>query len=444
MRRVLAAAFLFVIAGTAHAAPEPATLQLDVHRTRLDNGLRVVMLVDHTTPTIAVDVVYDVGARNEERGRSGFAYLLEHLMFQGSRNVPRGDHVRLVTSRGGRTDATTSADRTSFFESLPASELALGLWLEADRMRSLDVSASSFENQRGVVKEERRKGIENAVFGPASVRLDELVFQGFWPYEHPAVGRVTDLDAAQLGWVRSFHDSYYAPNNAVLAVTGDFDEAECLALVKRYFGEIPQKPNVPAFVAPPLPEQSAPRASVLEDAHAKLPAFFEGWVVPGEGEPDHYVLELVALLLADGDSSRLSQRLVHDRAVASSVESLLDGRRGHDAFQITVKLASGATLAEVEKLTGAELADLARIGPTEEEMKKLKNRMRARFLFGLSSNLARAELLAGLELERGDASVANGELARYLAVTKDDLKRVVARYLTAARRSLVEVKAGDR
>ena len=433
---------LLAFARSAHAAP--TELQLDVHRTKLDNGLRVVMLPDHTTPTVAVDVVYDVGARNEERGRSGFAHLFEHLMFQGSRNVPRGDHVRLVTSRGGHTDATTSADRTSFFESLPAGELALGLWLEADRMRALDLTAASFDNQRAVVKEEYRKGVENALYGPAQVRLNELVFLGYWPYEHAAIGRVIDLDAAQLGWVRSFHDAYYAPNNAVLAIAGDFDEAECLALVRRYFGDVPSRPNVPPFVPPPLPEQSAPRIAVMEDAHAKLPAFFEGWIVPPPGEPDHYALELASLLLTDGDSSRLVQRLVRDRSVASSVECSLDGRRGHDACQISVKLATGATLAQVEKLTDAELTELARSGPTDDEMKKLKNRMRARFLFGLSSNLARAELLAGLEVERGDASVANGELAKYLAVTKADLARVVARYLTPARRSIVEVKAGDR
>ncbi|MBS2014404.1 MAG: insulinase family protein [Deltaproteobacteria bacterium] len=445
MKRATLFALPFVAAlalAPTRAEAEPATLGFDVHRTRLDNGLRVVMLVDHTSPTVAVDVVYDVGGRNEERGRSGFAHLFEHMMFQGSKNVPRGEHFRLVTSHGGMLNGTTNEDRTNYFEMLPSSELALALWLEADRMKSLDVSQKNFENQRQVVKEEYRMRVENAAYVPAAIRLQELVFQGYWPYEHSAIGTMRDLDAAQLSWVRAFHDAYYAPNNAVLSIAGDFDEGEALALVRRHFGDAKPQPNIPRFSPPPMPEQTTPRGAVLEDTHAKLPAVFAGWAIPPSHEPDHYALAQAAMLLADGESSRMHRTFVRERSVAIEVDASVEGNRGPDAFEIVVKLASGAKVPEVVTMIEAQLKDLATTGPSDEEMKKLKNRLSARFLLGLQSNFARAQKLAEMELFRGDATLLNGELARHLAVTKDDIKRVVGKYLVPTRRSLVEVKPG--
>ena len=437
-------AALLLVSAVAEGAPDPPTLHLDVKRARLDNGLRVVMLVDHATPTVAIDVVYDVGARNEERGRAGFAHLFEHMMFQGSRNVARGEHARLVSAHGGVLDGMTCADHTTYFDLLPSSELALGLWLEADRMKSLDVSKASFENQRAVVKEEYRKRIDGTAYAPAWLRLAELVFQGYWPYEHAGIGSMRDLDAAQLEWVRSFHDAYYAPNNAVISIAGDFDEAECLALLKRHFGDARPQPNVPRHDPPGIVEQTAPRSTTLEDPRAKLPAVLSGWMIPAAAEPDHQALELAAMILGDGESSRLHRVLVRERSVAIEAGARVNGQRGPDVFELDVKLASGARVDQVTKLVDAQLAELARAGPSDEEMRKLRNRMRARFLFGLQSNLARASRLAELELHRGDASVVNAELEKYLAVTKDDVKRVVTKYLTSARRSTVEVKPGEK
>jgi zinc protease len=453
VRLLAQAAFVAVLthaaAGDAQPAQAPAqrsaaVLRLDVKRAKLDNGLRIVLLVDHTTPTVAIDLVYDVGARNEDRGRSGFAHLFEHMMFQGSRNVPRGEHRKLVAAHGGQLDGATTADHTSYYQLLPSSELALGLWLEADRMKSLDISQTNFDSERSIVKEEYRKRIENAAYAPALLRLAELVFQGYWPYAHPGIGTMRDLDAAQLEWVRTFHDAYYAPNNAVVSIAGDFDEAEGLALVKRYFGDARAQPSVPHYQPPPVPEQTTPRTSIVEDAHARLPAVFSGWLIPESHEPDHYALELAALLLADGDSSRLHRSLVRERSVAIDVGASVNGHRGPDIFEIDVKLASGARIDQVAKLVELQLAEIARAGPTDEEMRKLKNRMRARHLFGLQSNLARAAYLADMELHRGDASLVNAELDTYNAVTKEDIKRVVAKYLTSARRSTVEVKPGEK
>ena len=430
-------------APAAPAAPA-ARVRFEVKRAKLDNGLRVVLAIDHTSPTVAIDVVYDVGGRNEERGRTGFAHLFEHMMFQGSANVGRGEHLQLVSSHGGVMNGTTSSDRTSYFEMLPSSELALGLWLEADRMKSLDLSQRNFENQRAVVKEEYRMRVENAAYVPASLRLDELVFQGYWPYEHSAIGTMRDLDAAQLDWVRAFHAAYYAPNNAVLSIAGDIDEAETMSLVKRYFGDARPQPNVPRYEPPPLPEQTAPRSTIVVDGHAKLAAILSGWVIPPSHDADHYALALTAMLLGDGESSRLHRTLVRERSVAISANAGTDDHRGPDMFQIDVRLASGARVDQVSKLVEQLLADIARTGPTDEDMKKLKNRIRARFLLGLQSNFARAQKLAEMELYRGDATLLDGELDKYLAVTKDDIRRVTAKYLTPARRSAVEVKPGEK
>ena len=443
LRPLLLAVASFVVA-VAAAAPARAQLRFDVKSAKLDNGLRVVMLVDHTSPTVAVDVVYDVGARNEERGRTGFAHLFEHMMFQGSANVPRGEHFKLVTSHGGQLNGTTSADRTNYFEMLPSSELALGLWLEADRMKSLDISQKNFENQRAVVKEEYRMRVENAAYVPASLRLEELVFQGYWPYEHPSIGTMRDLDAAQLDWVRAFHDAYYAPNNAVLSIAGDFDETEALALVKRYFGDARPQPTSRATSrrrCRSSRRRAAPSSRTRTRGSRRCSA---GWVIPASDKPDHYALELAAMLLGDGESSRLHRALVRERSLAVEADASTNDNRGPDIFEVDVKLASGAKIADVQKLVDSQIADVARLGPSDEEMKKLKNRMRARFLLGLQSNFARAQKLAEMELYRGDARLLDAELDKYLAVTKDDIKRVVAKYLTPARRSLVEVKPGRR
>jgi predicted Zn-dependent peptidase len=424
----------------APAAPaKPVELKLDVQKLTLDNGLRVVLSVDHTSPTIAVDVVYDVGGRNEERGHAGFAHLFEHMMFQGSANVPRGEHFKLVTSHGGQLNGSTSEDRTNYFEMMPRSELPLALWLEADRLKSLDVSEKNFENQRKVVEEEYRMRVENAAYVPASFRLEELVYQGYWPYEHPAIGNMHDLDAAQLEWVRAFHDAYYAPNNAVVSISGDFEVDEAKSLVQRFFGSA-RRHAIPAYEPGPIPEQTQPRDAVVEDAHAKLPALMYGWAIPPTKDPDHYALELAAMLLAGGESSRLYQQLVRERSLAIEVDADTDRHRGPDAFEIVAKLSGGGSIPVVARLIDEQIARLAKVAPSEGDMTKLRNQMQAGYVLGLQSNFARAQKLAEFELYRGDANLINIELGRYLSVTGEEIRHAVAKYLTKARRSSVEVK----
>jgi zinc protease len=418
----------------------PPPLALQVQKATLDNGLRVVLNVDHTSPTIAVAVTYDVGSRNEDRGRSGFAHLFEHMMFEGSANVQKGEHFKLVSSHGGTLNGTTSSDRTNYFEMLPSNELPLALWLEADRMKSLDVSNENFENQRKVVEEEYRMRVSNVAYAPAQIRLGELVFQGYWPYEHDAIGSMQDLDNAQLEWVRAFHDSFYAPNLAVLTVAGDFDPDEAMQLAHRFFdtGKKQEKPI--RYEPPQMPEQTSARIATLDDAHAKTPGFYYGWAIPPSRDPDHYALELATAVLADGESSRLHQKLVRDKALAQQVNGWTDDHRGPDLFGVEVQLAEGARLSDAEKATDAVLDSLAKDGPTDAEMTKVRNRSEASFLFGLQSNLQRATRLGQYELFWGDARLLNAEPANYFAVTRDDIKRVMAKYILPARRTLVEVR----
>jgi zinc protease len=308
-------------------------------------------------------------------------------------------------------------------------------------MKSLDVSQTNLDNQRLVVEEEYRLRILNAAYAPAELRLEELVFQGYWPYEHSVIGSMKDLDAAALDWVKAFHAGYYAPNEAVLVVSGDFDPAVALDLVQTYMGGA-KIVNCPKYEPVAVPEQSAPRGDVVEDAHARFPAILYGWPIPAGNTPDHYALEIAADVLAEGESSRLYKTLVHDRAISIDVDAGTDGHRGPDAFEMSSKVSGKGTVVEVEKVMADAIAALAKTPPTDDEMTKVRNGRAAHFLFGLESNYARAAQLATWETYWGDAGLLNTELDRYLAVTKEDVSRVVAKYLVPHRRSRVEVKPG--
>ncbi len=412
--------------------------QLPIERHRLDNGLRIVLSPDRTIPTVAIAVYYDVGSRNEERGRSGFAHLFEHMMFQGSANVGKGEHFQLIMNRGGSLNGTTSEDRTNYFETLPSNELALGLWLEADRMRSLAVTAENFENQRQVVKEERRQSYENQPYALSMLRINELAYGDYWPYSHSTIGDMQDLDNAPLEAVQQFFDRYYRPNNAVLSVSGDFDSAEALRLAERYFGAIQQQ-EVPAFEPPELQAQTAERRDSMPDAHAELPAFHIAYHIPTNRTDDHYPLELLSMVLGDGQSSRLYQLLVKERELLTDISVGTDDRRGPDLFSFFGIVSRGRSAATAQNLIFQELTRIGRSGITARELEKVHNRVRGYFVFGMQSNMSRAKNLAEFELYHGDARLVRNELDRYLAVTREDIQRVARRYFDATNRTVLDV-----
>jgi zinc protease len=431
----------------ATAASDPVLLSLDrfrlsIQRLTLENGLRLVLAPDHNAKTVGVSVTYGVGSRDEGAGQSGFAHLFEHMMFQGSANVAKGQHFTLISERGGSLNGTTSADRTNYFEVMPSSELPLALWLEADRMRALAVNADNFENQRAVVKEEYRMRYENTAYMTGMMRLGELVFAEYPPYARPTIGSMQDLDAAKLEWVKTFYDSHYAPKNAVLTITGDFETDDAVKLARQYFGGI-DKPVAPRAPLPAMPAQVTPRKDVVKDANAKTPGFYFGFLIPPSRTEEHYALELAVAILADGESSRLERLLVRDRAVAQRVSAWTHDYVGADQLVITAVLTEKAKLADVQKLVEGELAKLARTPVPEAELQKIKTRVRSSFVFGLQTNLSRATKLGEYESYFGDARLLGLELSAYQRVTAAQIQAAVKKYLGPERRQLVEVVPAD-
>ena len=424
-------------AGGTSKANGPLEVNLAVQRVTLENGLRVVLNVDRSSPTVAIAVTYDVGSRDEAKGRSGFAHLFEHLMFHGTRNLPKGELERLVLGRGGFLTAVVHHDFTNYYMALPANELALALWSEADRMRGLVVTAEAFEAERRVVQEELRLRVSNAAFGLSPIRLEELVYQGFFPYEHPPIGSMADLNAASLDDVKRFYDAHYGPNTAVLSISGDVDADEAMELVHRYFDRVPRVEAAP----PPsleLPEQTNQRTAVLKDDHAATPGVLYGWAAPPAGHADRYALELAAIVLGGGQSSKLHDGLVRAKPLARSASASLDVRRGPGLFAIDVKLSEGARMGDVEKLIEAEIKSLGARGPTDAELQKARRMAQAKFVLGLQWNRDRAIALGKAELFYGDARRINTELARYFAVTKEDIASAVTKHLGPTRRTIVE------
>ena len=419
------------------AAPQPLNLQ--VQKATLDNGLRVVMNVDHTSPTVAVDVIYDVGARNEERGRSGFAHLFEHMMFQGSANVAQGRalQARLGARRHAQRDDVERSHellRDAARERAAARALARGRPHEVARRH-----AENFENQRKVVKEEYRMRVANVAYVPAQIRLEELVFQGYWPYEHAAIGSMQDLDAAQLEWVRAFHDSYYAPNNAVLSIAGDFEPDEAMRSCTATSTPARSR-EVIAYEPPASPSRPSARSATSKTRTPRRRASSTAGRSRRTASADHYALELA------GDPRRRRELApppdARARQGARARGVGLDRRPPRPRpVRDRREARDGARVADTQKAIDAIIDALAKDGPTDAEMTKVRNRTEAAFLFGLQSNLQRATQARRVELFWGDARLLNAEPANYLAVTKDDIKRVVAKYLVPARSTLVEVAA---
>lgn len=423
------------------AAPsggESSLSQLPVVRERLSNGLRVVMSPDRSIPTVAIALYYDVGSRNEVRGRSGFAHLFEHMMFQGSANVRKGEHFTYIDSRGGDMNGTTSTDRTNYYETLPSNELALGLWLEADRMRSLAITAENFENQRQTVKEERRQSYDNRPYMNSILRINELAYGDYWPYAHSTIGDMADLDNATLSDVQAFFDAYYPPNNAVLSISGDFDPAEAMVLVRQYFEGISSRP-VPAYNPGPINPQTAEIVETMTDPLAPFPAFHVNYRIPPNREPDHYALEMLALILGDGDSSRLYRVLVKEREICQQLQVATDDQRGPDLFSVFGIMAGDHQPAEARQVVYDTLAEVASGGVTERELQKARNRVASYFVFGIQSSLERAQRLAEYEMYYGNAELLRTEINLYNAVTREDIQRVANTYFGTTQRTVLDV-----
>jgi len=403
----------------------------------LANGLRVVLSPDRAIPVVSIAVYYDVGSRNEKEGRTGFAHLFEHMMFQGSENVPKAAHFQYIFNAGGTMNGTTSTERTNYFETLPSNYLPLAFWLESDRMRSLKVTQENLDNQRHAVQEEKRLRYDNQPYVTAFLRMNELIFTN--PANaHSTIGSMEDLDAATIDDVREFFRIYYAPNNAVLSVVGDFDSDEARALVDKYFANIPAQPDPPPVdVAEPV--AVAIRDETFHDPLAPAPAFVLGWKIPERRTPDFYALSLAGSLLFEGDSSRLYQKLVKGDESVVSIEGGVDERRGPSALYIFALPKPGQEVGTIRAQIFDEIRRIATDGPTDAEMEKLRNSLANDAVRGRQSTMYRAQRLAEFALYDSDPRLVDSELDHYLSVTAGDIKAAAARYLNVENRVVLDI-----
>lgn len=410
---------------------------VQIEQYKLSNGLRVVLSQDRSRPVIAVAVYYDVGSRNEKVGRTGFAHLFEHMMFQGSENVGKAEHFQYIYNAGGTMNGSTSSERTNYFEALPSYQLPLALWLESDRMRSLKVTQENLDNQRSAVKDEKRLNYDNRPYANAFIRANEMVFKNF-ANAHSTIGSMDDLNAATVEDVRDFFRIYYAPNNAVLVICGDFDPKTARELVDKYFATIPGQPKPPVVdVSEPPPV--AVRHEIYNDKFAPLPGFALGWKAPPRSTSDYYALSLANNLLSDGESSRLYQRLVKGDESVAQINSGLDGRRGPSRVQLFALPKPGKDPAQIRSVIFAEIKRLATEGPTAEEMNKLHNNLINDGVRGRQSALFRAQRIAEFALYDGDPNLFNTNLENFLKVTPEQIKQATARYLDTENHTLIEI-----
>src|SRR6266849_8659289 len=412
----------------------PVTL---IEQLTLDNGLRVVLNKDTSVPVVSVAVYYDVGSRNERKGRTGFAHLFEHMMFQGSENVPKAAHFQYISNAGGTMNGTTSSERTNYFETLPANQLPLALWLESDRMRSLNVTQENLDNQREAVKEEKRLRYDNQPYVNGFLRLFEMCFRNA-ANAHSTIGSMEDLDAATVKDIREFFRIYYAPNNAVLSIAGDFDQKETRRMVDKYFSTIPRQPEPPP-VDVSEPEEVMERNDVFLDKLAPGPAFALGWKIPSRRSPEFYALSLASHLLFEGESARLYQKLVKGEESVVQIQGGIDERRGPSGLFIVVIPKPDRDGAQIRDAILTELRDLAVVGPSDEEMEKLRNNLFNSSVRSRQSSQYRAQQLAEFELYDQDPELFNTDLQNYLEVTPDQISAALRRYLDTDNRVLLEI-----
>ena len=408
-----------------------------IEQFTLDNGLRVVLNEDHSVPVVSVAVYYDVGSRNEREGRTGFAHLFEHMMFQGSENVPKAAHFQYISNAGGTMNGTTSSERTNYFETLPANQLPLALWLEADRMRSLKVTQENLDNQREAVKEEKRLRYDNQPYVNGFLRLFEMSFRNH-ANAHSTIGSMEDLDAATVEDVREFFRIYYAPNNAVVAIAGDFDKTQINELIQKYFSNIPRQSEPPP-VDVSEPEEVAEHKAAFIDKLAPVPAFALGWKVPARRTADFYALLLASHLLFEGESARLYQQLVKGEESVVQIQGGIDERRGPSGLFIVVIPKPDRESNQIRETIFSEIRDLATAGPSDEEMENLRNSLFNGSVRSRQSSLYRAQQLAEFALYDGDPDLFNSELENYLKVTAAQIRNAVARYLDSDNRVLLEI-----
>ena len=439
MKSAILATYLAFIA----AAPA-AEFSIPVETYKLKNGLRVILSQDNAVPVVSVYMIFDVGARSEEKGRTGFAHLFEHMMFEGSANAPKGMRDTQVESNGGIQNGSTHPDFTDYYEVLPSNKLATALWLDSDRVRSLAITDENLKNQKEAVKQERRLSFDNQPYATAEIDTFPTLMFGNWQSSHSLIGSFEDLNAASVADVSKFFKTYYAPNNAALVLVGDIHIPEAKKLVETYFGDIPSQPQ------PKRPDMTEPqfhaRDEVYKDPMARVPAVMLGWQGPKRRSPDYYALNMLDAILTNGNSARFRLDLVKGKESIIQYESNLGwpmasylDYRDPGLYAMFVMYKPNFTSQQIVDQVQEEITKLQNTPLTPVELERAKTQLRATLLKQMQSSLGRAQQLGQYEIADGDAALINTEFERLLNVSAAQIQAAAKKYLTPARRAVLAV-----
>ncbi len=436
----MSAVLCAIAAATLTAAVRPPKLQYQV--STLPNGLTVVLEEDHSVPIVHVNLTYHVGSKNERPGRTGFAHLFEHLMFKGSKNVEPEGHTSMIASIGGQSNAFTTEDETTFWETAPSQYLPLILWQEADRMATLRINNETFVSEREVVKEERRLRIDNQPYG----RLTEIIYDQIFtthPYKHQPIGSMVDLDAATVDDVRDFYNTFYVPENATLTLVGDIDSAQAMQLVTQYLGRVPKaaKP-VPRDIAKEPPQTAERRVTLTEPW--PLPAVVVAYHITSDGNPDSYPLHIAGKVLSDGESSRIYRKLVYEQQLAVAAFGGPNLIEDPNLFYAVAIVQPGRTPDEVIKALIAEF-DLLKNQPiSERELQRTKNQFARDYILNRESDQDKARVLSHAVVIHHDIRTADGEFDIFQSLTTADVQRVARTYFTVNNRTVITLMPSGR
>ncbi len=405
---------------------------------RLSNGLRVILHEDHTSAVVCINIAYHVGSKNEDSSRRGFAHLFEHLLFDGSKHVPRGEFDIHITKAGGHDNAYTTEDKTNYYEVLPSNQLDLALWLESDRMLEFATSEIGLATQKQVVKEEKRERYDNTPYGSMTIIMNRLAYQNY-PYRWAVIGDMETIDAATVTDVRNFFESFYLPTNAVLVLAGDFVPSHALARVEHYFGGISDA-SVGTIVQPPFdePELVGERREIIDSEPVPLPAVFYAYRIPAENSREFLALDLLTNILSSGESSRMYRTLIYDMQIASEAAAYVDAREMPGLLYLfAVHQSPDGTTAELESALETIISDVILHGVSAEELQKAKNKTEAMCVASRVTMHGKADQLAHAALMFQDAGRVNELLEEYNSITLEEIRAVATRYLRVDNRCAV-------
>lgn len=442
-RYVIAATFClvslitFARAEDPPAAPPIGVPPMEFKHFTLPNGLEVYTVEDHDTPIVAVQVWYHVGSKDDPPGRSGFAHMFEHMMFKGNENLTSDMFDNLTENVGGQNNAYTADDVTVYHETVPSNYLHPILWAEAERMSSLALNDANFSSERDVVKEEYRQRVQANPYGEFYLDIEKKSF-AVHPYKRPGIGNIDELDASKLPEIKAFHSTFYRPDNATLVIVGDFKPEEVEEWVKKYFGAIP-KPTTPIpRVTAKEPPRKADKRETSYSPRAPLPALAVTYLAPSIRSEDSPALSLVGEILGGGESSRLYQKMVYEQQIVQSVACDADMREDLGLIAFRLILASGKPMADVEKALNQEIEKVLKEGVTQAELDKAKNRFLTGKLSERETVNGKASALGQAVVVYGDATRVNTDLAKLQAVTVDEIKQVMNKYIAGKKRVVLE------